>query len=41
MTISEVFHNEWFKKYYKAPEFESENVEHVDVKAIFDESLVT
>ncbi|KMZ66504.1 CBL-interacting protein kinase 23 [Zostera marina] len=39
MTISEVFHNEWFKKYYKAPEFESENVEHVDVKAIFDESL--
>lgn len=40
ITIAEVFQNEWFKKYYKPPVFEAEEVSNVDVRAIFDESLV-
>jgi len=39
ITIAEVFQNEWFKKYYKPPVFEAEEVSNVDVRAIFDESL--
>nr|DAD33916.1 TPA_asm: hypothetical protein HUJ06_012767 [Nelumbo nucifera] len=38
ISISEVIGNEWFKKGYKPPVFESEDVSLADVDAIFNES---
>ncbi|KAF8391020.1 hypothetical protein HHK36_023320 [Tetracentron sinense] len=38
ITIAEVIENEWFKKGYKPPSFESADVSLDDVDAIFDES---
>ncbi|XP_010275074.1 PREDICTED: CBL-interacting serine/threonine-protein kinase 23-like isoform X4 [Nelumbo nucifera] len=39
ISISEVIENEWFKKGYKPPIFESADVSLDDVDAIFDESV--
>lgn len=36
MTIAEVIENEWFKKGYRPPVFEAQDVEISDVNAIFD-----
>ncbi|MCL7031224.1 hypothetical protein MKW94_018127 [Papaver nudicaule] len=38
ISISEVIENEWFKKEYKPPIFEADNVALVDVDAIFSET---
>ncbi|XP_019190643.1 PREDICTED: CBL-interacting serine/threonine-protein kinase 23-like [Ipomoea nil] len=38
MTFAEVIGNDWFKKGYKPPVFEQENVNLDDVNAIFNES---
>lgn len=40
MTFAEVIVNDWFKKGYKPPVFEQENVNLDDVNAIFNESAV-
>lgn len=40
MTFAEVIENDWFKKGYKPPVFEQENVNLDDVNAIFNESAV-
>lgn len=40
ITINEVLQNEWFKKGYKSPVFEQEEVTLDDVNSIFNEVLV-
>lgn len=38
ITISEVLENDWFKKGYQPPSFETANVNLDDVDALFNES---
>ncbi|KAM0887284.1 hypothetical protein ACQ4PT_029154 [Festuca glaucescens] len=38
ITIAEVINNEWFKKGYQPPTFETEDINLDDVNSIFDES---
>ncbi|MQM20648.1 hypothetical protein Taro_053672 [Colocasia esculenta] len=39
ITIAEVIQNEWFKKGYRPPTFESSDISLDDVNAVFDESM--
>jgi len=40
ITIAELVNNEWFKKGYQPPRFETADVNLDDVNSIFDESGV-
>jgi hypothetical protein len=41
ITIAELINNEWFKKGYQPPRFETADVNLDDVNSIFDESGVS
>ena len=41
ITIAELINNEWFKKGYQPPRFETVDVNLDDVNSIFDESGVS
>ena len=41
ITIAELINNEWFKKGYQPPRFETVDVNLDDVNSIFDESGIS